>query len=1151
MANTHLNIEQLRNCLKEFKLEELFVDGLGWNRPQNNNKSSVTVNNKTLAYFPLAEMGGAKVLKFKGVHPSEMVSETDRKKLHKQIKKDHNKHLLIFSDDKSCCSWSYLSKNESLRTHDFHKEQNGDLFISKIANIHFSIEDEPQIAEIGEKLERAFDTEKVTKRFYEDFKTNHFSFQKYIIGIKRDEDKAWYSSVILNRLMFVWFLQKKGFVDNNVNYLQDKLREYKKKDGGLFYSSFLKLLFFEGFAKKVQERSPIAKKSLGRIKYLNGGLFVPHIIEERYGEKIKIKDKAFEETFKVFSKYEWHLRDDMGKDNEISSDVLGYIFEKYITDIQQKSMGAYYTRDEITTYLSKNTIHKRILEKINKQGYSFNSLEEMSYKLDAKLCKVLLTNEDSVLNTLTILDPAVGSGAFLLSAMKELGDIYAPIIGKIETSSDRELKKWYGEFKIQHKSPFYGIKRNIILKNLYGVDIMKEATEVCKLRLFLSLVSSAIDIQELEPLPNMDFNIMHGNSLIGFLKETGEENEQFSLFGDTYSQKIDEYNRLVKQYKVKTLSFEKLRELKSKIYEFLKENNSKLNKLLANKCNRAGLKYSEIIDIKGKKKNDVRKRPVLPEDFHSEDISKNSSPFHWDFSFNEIIGRGGFDVIITNPPWNKINLEEKEFFKQGASNIISSVVPKELETFKIKSILLNDPVVHKKYYKYLNFYSFQRHYFLKFYWTEINNTNETSRSKKSSAHMDIYRLFLERCFNLLDKNGFAGLVIPSGLCRDDGSIGLRKLLFKKTKISGLIDFQNQMDKGKGKVFEGVDSRFKFLILTLSKGKPVDQFPCQFQERNLSVLDDFPENPKMTQSIREIKEFSPKDFSIIEFKNPKDKRLFKKANEFPEIGEELKNLWNPYIYTEELNETRSAYLFSRYKRSKNFLSVYKGDNIYQYNYKLSNKNRYLYKNNEVILNSLKPCLKNKYYKNYRLVIRTIASNTNERSLISAVIPKNHFISNSLHGVHINSNQSPKNNKYMLLLQAFLNSFAVDYFIRQKVSVNINKKYITPLKIPRLTEKDPYFKELVEGSARLTCISNEFNELADEIGIKRGGIKDEQERLKVQGEIDAIVAYVYGFSFGEFEYILNTFRTGKNQDRLNALKKYALEAYRKDHFLDKAS
>ena len=172
--------------------------------------------------------------------------------------------------------------------------------------------------------------------------------------------------------MFIYFLlAKKGFLDGggNLDYLKQKLEESKRRGRDQFFSGFLKLLFFEGFAKPEEKRSAEARQQLGTIKYLNGGLFLPHHVEQE-NPKLDVPDKAFENLFALFEKYSWNLNDTPGgNDNEINPDVLGYIFEKYIN---QKAFGAYYTRTEITEYLCERTIHRLILDAVNTPEQSSN-----------------------------------------------------------------------------------------------------------------------------------------------------------------------------------------------------------------------------------------------------------------------------------------------------------------------------------------------------------------------------------------------------------------------------------------------------------------------------------------------------------------------------------------------------------------------------------------------------------------------------------------------------------------------------------------------------------------------------------------------------------------------------------------------------------
>jgi hypothetical protein len=512
-----LDIKRTRDLLQGFDFKTLFNE-LGWSRPKNPKPVDIVVENFTYIRREIAELSGVTIFEITA-QDGKIPNSDIRKAIHKEITSLNHENLLIFMDmvnEKHTQSlWYWVKRDGSKnypREHLYVTGQPGDLSLSKLEAMVFDIGDfdesgnAPDVLEVANRLKKALDVERVTKRFYEDFKKEHERFLEYISGIDDDRDRHWYTSVLLNRLMFIYFLQRKRFIDNgNLDYLEIKLAEYREKESDLYYSEFLNLLFFEGFAKPDEERSEDAKKILGKIVYLSGGLFLLHPIEKRW-PAIKIPNVAFENLLSLFSRYSWNLDDTPGgKDNEISPHVLGYIFEKYIN---QKSFGAYYTRPEITDYLCRSTIHKLILEKINSTAIPgvmkdrhFESVEELFIKLDMRLCRVLL----DILPTISLLDPACGSGAFLVSAMNTLTEIYGAITGRIEYLNDPYLTNWRKKALAEHKNLSYSIKKKIITENLFGVDIMDEATEIAKLRLFLALVSSVQSVNQLEPLPNIDF----------------------------------------------------------------------------------------------------------------------------------------------------------------------------------------------------------------------------------------------------------------------------------------------------------------------------------------------------------------------------------------------------------------------------------------------------------------------------------------------------------------------------------------------------------------------------------------------------------------------------------------------------------------------
>jgi hypothetical protein len=353
----------------------------------------------------IAELSGVTIFEVQPQTPGGKIPDaTMRRAIHREVSSRYHENLLIFLDSARTQSlWYWVNRDDPTHPRDnlYVKGQPGDLSLSKLQAMVFDISafesGTTSVLDVANSLKRALDVERVTKRFYEEFKREHARFLEYIQGIDDERDRRWYASVLLNRLMFIYFLQRKGFIDNgNYDYLQNKLAESIEREPGSYYSKFLHLLFFEGFAKPASERDSDVNALLGNIIYLNGGLFLLHPIEERW-QSISIPDKAFQNIFDLFSSFTWNLDDTPGgKDNEISPHVLGYIFEKYIN---QKFFGAYYTRPEITGYLCERTIYKLILERINGDTPAFlgavkkrhfHTIEELLLNLDAGLCRDLL-----------------------------------------------------------------------------------------------------------------------------------------------------------------------------------------------------------------------------------------------------------------------------------------------------------------------------------------------------------------------------------------------------------------------------------------------------------------------------------------------------------------------------------------------------------------------------------------------------------------------------------------------------------------------------------------------------------------------------------------------------------------------------------------
>ena len=770
---------------------ELFISEMAWNNPTGPVKLP-TIEIDSVTYCPqaVADKCGFKVL----VCEVDTIPTTSVcRRIDLKVRRFANDYVMIFVQ-RSGFHHLWLAPvrkvdKRDIVTTEYTTAAQSEFLFEKIDKLAFAFDERVTITDVRQRVQESFvvNSEKITKDFYAGFKKKHKAFVEFISGIDctdtATKDRQWYASVMLNRLMFCYFIQKKGFLDGNTDYLQDKLRLVQRERGDghffrSFYIGFLRGLFHDGLNTPRHDEE--FENTYGRIPYLNGGMFDEHKIEHDYAD-IDIADETFERLFNFFDRWNWHLDTRItasGKD--INPDVLGYIFEQYINDRAQ--MGAYYTKEDITEYIGRNCILPYLFDQVRTStkdsakefepdGYVWRTLREsgdryifdavkkgykgfdripesiargiitedmhkeysetpvgelpdshipladlrsewntrtpeqwglpneiwretidrlqrcadilgkighgeitsindfITYNLDIRTFATdLLAHGDSrfvgwfyhALQRVTILDPTCGSGAFLFAAMDILEPLYEICIDRMQEfnrENPAKFKEELAEITDKYRSNIqYFIFKSIILRNLYGVDIMVEATEIAKLRLFLKMVA-VVDVDRradnlgLDPLPDIDFNIRCGNTLVGYANKP-QLNHDLShpkdfleeIANQEFKQQIDEeMKKVARAYDIfKDVQLRQAEDMlafkqaKQELRKRLSVLNDKLNRRLfiAN----SGYRSNDGVDI------------TTTEAYR--DWLSSHLPFHWLAEFYQIIeSNKGFDVIIGNPPY--------------------------------------------------------------------------------------------------------------------------------------------------------------------------------------------------------------------------------------------------------------------------------------------------------------------------------------------------------------------------------------------------------------------------------------------------------------------------------------------------------------------
>ena len=821
-----MNLARARQLLQKFDFGVLFTEELGWDH--HNAQLNIEAFGSLISLCALAEKRGMVAYHCPTPTGQTPPDYAQRRKIEFQVTKATHEHIIVFTDPTNTYQiWHWVKREPgkpiACREHTYWASQPGDALLQKLKAIAFTFNEEESISlmEVTHRVRVGFDVERVTKRFFDQFQKEHAAFLKFITGISEPTDREWYASVMLNRLMFVYFIQRKGFLDGDRDYLRNRLALMRAEHGSdefySFYRYFLIRLFHEGLGDR--KCSSELEKLLGRIPYLNGGLFDVHELEQSgsYGNSIMIPDSAFERIFNYFDEYQWHLDErPLRADNEINPDVLGYIFEKYIN---QKQMGAYYTKEDVTEYIGKNTVlpflfdaardkcriafenpggttvwdllqnnpdryinatvrhgtdkllppditaganspavHQSVgdgsIETLKKFGFPTETWTEVigRRKRYKELHAKLITGEVRDINDLitlnldisqfvqdviencegpellrafwhaikrvTILDPTCGSGAFLFAALNILEPVYEACLVRMEVFVDDNVRSGeklhqekYTDFQkvlvnvATHPNRRYFILKSIILYNLYGVDLMEEAVEICKLRLFLKLAAQVEPDTSarnfgIEPLPDIDFNIRTGNTLVGYTSYKEVKN--------AFSGKLDLFDAMKRisakatelQQSIDTFRLSQIDSDGPASSEYKQELNRRLRALEKEINWHLAIEYRVKVDD-----NTVYNKWM-----------KSHQPFHWFVEFHGVVNDGGFGIVLGNPPY--------------------------ISSKKIRKIYSPPGFVTEKC-------------------------------------SDIYAWFMERSASLLSSDGRFGIIVPLSLTFSSKFQSLRNLLFEQ------------------------------------------------------------------------------------------------------------------------------------------------------------------------------------------------------------------------------------------------------------------------------------------------------------------------------------------------------------------------------------
>lgn len=498
------------------------------------------------------------------------------------------------------------------------------------------------------EIKKAFSVEALSDDFFDEYRKQYAEFVKFLTGKEyvkkgnkwveqetgepdvqyftsfREDDKLVrdYIKKMMGRIVFLYFLQSKGWLAGNLHYMHDLFYDASDEVKGDFLDKVLEPMFFGLLNTRPEDRSsaPLVNgvgvkyiPNADEIPYLNGGLFQQEKIDE---VDSCFPAGMFQSLFDFFDSYNFTIDENDPNDAEVGVDpeMLGKIFENLLED--NKDKGAFYTPKEIVRYMCQESLTAYLQTSIDDaevKEHIANFVKTNDVEELGGASSELAMSIDQKLIDVKICDPAIGSGAFPMGLLREL---YA-------------CRK---SIEIFEEDNAADIKRHIIQNNIYGVDIEKGAVDIARLRFWLALI---IDEKEPMPLPNLDFKIMQGNSL-------QESYKGVDL--DVTSKKLKTGKDTKKTRGVLSLGFEET-DVQKIIQDLVKSYFSITDHTLRAQRRQQIDKYvKDYIKVCAEGNHEVQ-------DAVDELEIPNDQFFLWHTYFADVFEQGGFDIVIGNPPY--------------------------------------------------------------------------------------------------------------------------------------------------------------------------------------------------------------------------------------------------------------------------------------------------------------------------------------------------------------------------------------------------------------------------------------------------------------------------------------------------------------------